>query len=256
MIVQPYTIQSDKIAKNSGIKIILISDTHSQQFKNGGEYIVETIKNETPDLLFLAGDIIDNKLLPTGSEIFLEKIQHIAPLYYVPGNHEYYNKDFNAALVLIKKFGITILQDDFIALEINGANIIIAGADDLDRKKYFDKNYDWQAASEKAFSRLLEKTEYKILLAHRPNHAEWFEKYNFDLMLCGHTHGGQWRFWPFRGGWYAPDQGISPKYSGGEYRLGSMTLIVSRGLSTRRPLFPRINNPPEIVVIELVCPSS
>lgn len=70
-----------------------------------------------------------------------------------------------------------------------------------------------------------------------------------DLVLAGHAHGGQFRL-PWLGGVYAPNQGFFPKYDSGQYISGETAMIVSRGLGNSS--FPfRINNRPEIVVVEL-----
>lgn len=249
--MQNYNLQSEKIKTGDSIKIVVISDTHSQIFEQGGKRIIDKVKNEKPDFIFLTGDIIDNKLPLIGSKIFLYNIQNIAPIYYVPGNHEYYNRNIDELLAVVKNYGIMVLQDIFIEIELRGNKIIIAGADDPARKKFRADDYDWQAASEQAFSALADKDGYKILLVHRPDHAAAFAKYTIDLMLSGHTHGGQIRFPPFINGLYAPGQGLFPQYPGGQYQIDSLTLIISRGLTTERPRLPRLNNPPEIVVVEI-----
>lgn len=74
-------------------------------------------------------------------------------------------------------------------------------------------------------------------------------EYPFDLILSGHTHGGQVRL-PFINGLYAPNQGIFPRYGGGLYKHNETTHIISRGLSVMR-FPPRIGNPPELVIITL-----
>ena len=72
---------------------------------------------------------------------------------------------------------------------------------------------------------------------------------NIDLVLSGHAHGGQFRL-PFLGGVIAPNQGLFPKYDAGIYTENGTTMIVSRGIGNS--IIPvRINNPPEIVIIEL-----
>ena len=76
-----------------------------------------------------------------------------------------------------------------------------------------------------------------------------YAKYPFDLVLCGHAHGGQWRIPYLLNGLIAPNQGLFPKYAGGQYICGSMTEIVGRGLA--RDWKPRLFNPPEIVVVEV-----
>ena len=73
----------------------------------------------------------------------------------------------------------------------------------------------------------------------------------FDLVLCGHAHGGQWRIPGLVNGVYAPNQGILPPYAGGRYDAGGTTMIVSRGLARETTAVPRIWNRPELVVAEL-----
>jgi predicted MPP superfamily phosphohydrolase len=92
---------------------------------------------------------------------------------------------------------------------------------------------------------------YSILLAHRPEHIDQYLNYGFDLVLSGHSHGGQWRIPFILNGLYAPDQGFFPKYAGGKYEHGSTIHIVGRGLSKNSTRIPRIFNPPELVIIEL-----
>ncbi|MDR3301475.1 MAG: metallophosphoesterase [Spirochaetaceae bacterium] len=251
LVTREYTLQSEKITDGSGIKVAVLSDTHSQQFQNGGKRIVDILEAAKPDLIFLVGDIIDNVLPFTGSEILLSNIKHIASIYYVPGNHEYYNDDIEAVFAVLKKYDIPILRDESLEIEVNGNSLILAGADDIAKKRYWEKKYDMEASGEKAFSPLVERGEYKILLVHRPDYVEFYTQFNFDLILCGHTHGGQIRLPPFFNGLYAPRQGFFPKYAGGQYQLGSTTLIINRGITTTRPMFPRINNPPEIAIIEI-----
>jgi len=72
----------------------------------------------------------------------------------------------------------------------------------------------------------------------------------FDLVLSGHSHGGQIRIPFLLNGLYAPHQGFFPKYAGGVYEFENYTLVVSRGVYFNLFL-PRIFNPPEIVVVDI-----
>jgi predicted MPP superfamily phosphohydrolase len=90
-----------------------------------------------------------------------------------------------------------------------------------------------------------------VLLAHRPEYIDSYLDYDFDLILSGHAHGGQWRIPLLINGLYAPNQGWFPKYAGGRYELGNSTFIVSRGLAKESVRVPRIFNPPELVVIDI-----
>jgi predicted MPP superfamily phosphohydrolase len=95
----------------------------------------------------------------------------------------------------------------------------------------------------------MQSKNYTVLLSHRPELAVVYDRYDVDLVLCGHAHGGQFRL-PLIGGLYAPDQGFFPKYTAGIYEMTDMTMVVSRGLGNSA--FPlRFNNRPEIVVVTL-----
>ncbi|NLT93963.1 MAG: metallophosphoesterase, partial [Clostridia bacterium] len=90
----------------------------------------------------------------------------------------------------------------------------------------------------------------KILLAHRPDMFPLYSDYGFNLVLSGHAHGGQIRL-PFIGGLVAPNQGVLPEYTSGEYKMGDSTMVVSRGLGNS--IFPqRLFNHPEVVVLTLI----
>ena len=92
---------------------------------------------------------------------------------------------------------------------------------------------------------------FTILSSHRPEYFNVYQNKNIDLVLSGHAHGGQFRL-PLGGGVIAPGQGLFPKYDAGAYTENGTTMIVSRGIGNS--IIPvRINNPPEIVIIELNC---
>jgi predicted MPP superfamily phosphohydrolase len=126
----------------------------------------------------------------------------------------------------------------------------LAGIEDPHKKYYEEPEYDQSGTMEKTFRELDTIKSYKILMAHRPENIELYRKYSFELIVSGHTHGGQIRIPYIMNGLYAPDQGFFPKYSGGVYQHENLTHIISRGLSIN-PKLPRIFNPPELVVITI-----
>jgi len=96
----------------------------------------------------------------------------------------------------------------------------------------------------------VEKTDFQILLSHRPELLSVYSQYDIDVVFTGHAHGGQIRI-PFIGGVFAPHQGFFPKYTSGIHTQNNTTMIISRGLGNST--FPfRINNRPELVVVTLV----
>lgn len=97
------------------------------------------------------------------------------------------------------------------------------------------------------------ETTCSILLLHRPDFFPLCAAQGIDLVLSGHTHGGQVRL-PGLGGLFGPDQGLFPLYDGGVYRRGASQMVVSRGLgNSLAPL--RINNRPELVLLTLSPPA-
>ena len=103
----------------------------------------------------------------------------------------------------------------------------------------------WEEFAEKA------KNNFTILLHHQPEYiAEDAKKTDIDLIVCGHTHGGQIQL-PFIGGVIAPNQGLFPKYDKGEFDLDGTKMIVCAGLSNT-VFIPRINNQVEIGVVTVV----
>jgi hypothetical protein len=92
---------------------------------------------------------------------------------------------------------------------------------------------------------------FTVLLAHRPEKVNLYRKLKFDLIMTGHTHGGQVIIPRFFNGLYAVNQGFLPKYAGGLYDVGKGNMVVSRGLSKSSRGFPRIFNRPELVIVDV-----
>jgi predicted MPP superfamily phosphohydrolase len=246
--VKCYNLETPKFTEKSSIKIVLIADLHSTIYGENQEPLVNKIKRQNPDLILLSGDIVDDKIPILGTKLLLSGIRNIAPVYYVTGNHEYWSNDIQAIRNELELYGVIILSDRYEKIVVGGNEIIIAGIEDPDKKLYEDPEYDQAEGMKEAFEELDGIHLYKILLAHRPENIEYYKNYSFDLILSGHTHGGQVRLPFIMNGLYAPDQGFFPKYAGGIYKHGNLNHIISRGLSVD-PRIPRIFNPPELVVI-------
>ena len=78
-----------------------------------------------------------------------------------------------------------------------------------------------------------------------------YSEYGFDLVLCGHAHGGQWRIPGILNGLYAPGQGWFAEFTSGLYTRSGTTMIDSRGLARESTRIPRIFNRPELLLIEI-----
>ena len=245
---ETYKTETPLLKEQSSIKIALISDLHSSIFGKDQIILIDRIKDINPDFIVLSGDIFDDAISMTGTQLLLKGIYGISPIYYVTGNHEYMSYNMPAFRDELGSYGVIILSDNYIITEINNNKIVIAGIEDPYKRIYETPGYNQNASMESAFRELDEISLYKILIAHRPELIENYKKYSFDLVLSGHTHGGQVRIPFILNGLYAPGQGIFPKYAGGIYTHGNLTHIISRGLSVN-PEIPRIFNPPELVIV-------
>ncbi|GHV43288.1 ser/threonine protein phosphatase [Spirochaetia bacterium] len=246
--ISSYTVQTPGMAAENLITIALISDLHSTIYGGDQRPLIELIAAQRPDLILLSGDIVDDKTPVTGTTLLLAGIRDLAPIFYVTGNHEYMSKRIGDIRHTLESFGVVILSDSYVQLDIRGNAVIVAGVEDPYKKIFETPGYDQNLSMRRAFGALDKIAAYKILIAHRPENIKAYAEYPFDLVVSGHAHGGQVRIPHVLNGLYAPGQGLFPRYAGGRYTHGSLTHIVSRGLSVD-PWIPRIFNPPELVII-------
>lgn len=234
VVVKKYKITSDKL--KDALRIVLVSDLHN---KKGAHRIVKKIEMQKPDIIVVAGDLVDRRKPDFDiSRNFLHDISQITDTYYVTGNHE-------RALGLADSIdrlecAEVLLNDDYKIFE----HYSILGLSDT---VGISDNTQKDVVS--LFSRL---ENYKIVVVHRPTQIDshlCLSDYDVDLLLCGHTHGGCVRI-PFFGAVISPDEGFFPKYSKGIYEKNGTKMVISGGIgNTFLPL--RINNFGEIVVIDI-----
>jgi len=238
-----YTISSPSLPQAfDGFRIVQVSDLHNDVFGKDNGDLLEMIRDAEPNMIAITGDMIDSyDTDPDFALAFAAEAVKIAPCYYVTGNHEPRHEDWRQFLLDLKQAGVHVLYDARAEIEINGEKIAVLGINDPVFETYEDMNI--------AVSSLMGDEAFSVLLSHRPELMADYAAAGVDLVLSGHAHGGQFRL-PFVGGLFAPDQGIFPVYDAGEYHQDGTTMIVSRGIGNSA--FPfRINNRPEIVVVEL-----
>ena len=142
--------------------------------------------------------------------------------------------------------GVIVLAGECRSVLIQGQRVELCGVDD---PKCGGSMWSDQLS---AAAKAADPDCLAVLLSHRPERVEDYLAYDFDLVLSGHAHGGQWRLPGLVNGLLAPDQGFFPAYAGGLYRLDENTdLVVSRGLARESTRVPRIFNPPELVIIDV-----
>lgn len=243
-----YTVESDKV--DESIRLALLTDLHSCRYGGGQKTLLDAVDEAKPDIVLLGGDIFEDDGDYEHTQVTLKHLADKYPCYYVTGNHEYWGGDAENILDIVESYGIKSLSGECDTIEIDGQFINICGVDDPDVMKYFENADDTRtqlAAAEAAADALY----YTVLLAHRPELVDIYAEYDFDLVLSGHAHGGQWRIPGILNGLYAPNQGLFPEYAGGRYDHEEWVHIVSRGLARESTLVPRIFNRPELVIVEI-----
>ncbi len=263
-----YKYKSDKIPDEfHGFRIIHLSDMHGCVYGNEADDLLKKVRINKPDIIVITGDSFDSRRRQYFDSLHIIKnLTKICPVYLVTGNHEELSPDLKEIFLdEIKKSGVKIPDGETIRISRGDSSIFLSGIGDFTSfavekgllEKALDKNLTCEEldSMKNSFREKLRRFAenkpdgFNILLSHRPEMNEAYSENNFDLVFCGHAHGGQFRIPPV-GAIYSPGQGFLPKYSEGAHLFGNTTMLVSRGLGNSS--FPiRINNRPEIVVCEL-----
>lgn len=226
----------------AGLTIAHLTDIHHGPYTSG-DYVrrcVGIANGLNPDLVALTGDFTfaGRRHIEPCAEVLKELKARIG-IYAVLGNHDYYAGAGRVAVAL-RNAGVNLMIDEKDRIEHRGAKLWVMGVDDL----YYGST-DLQR-----MMRDVARDEPRIVLAHQPDFIEEFAARNkhADLMLSGHTHGGQIRL-PLLGAPQTPSD-YGQQYAMGLNRKGAMQIYTSRGIGT--VLLPsRLDCPPEIVLYTL-----
>lgn len=248
-----YTSSKPEVPEEfDGFKIVQISDTHNKDF---GTQLTEKIRNEEPDIIVMTGDLIDRNRtdIPVGIAT-LEDVIDVAPIYFISGNHEVDFGEYDYLKSELDRIGVVNLDNSYENIVRGDSEIGLIGLEDTQ----FIACEDIQEAGSRKevitgiINQLIDESaaDFTIVLSHRAELMRMYAQTTADLVLTGHAHGGQIRL-PLIEGLYAPTQGFLPDYTSGLYEEMNTQMIVSRGLGNS--VFPfRINNRPELVVVELL----
>ena len=250
-IFEPNNIQVEKISIEienlpesfNGIKIVHLTDFHSSDFGKREKRVLEILENIDPDFVFITGDFIDHKTKDINScQEFWRELgsRYQEKIFGVLGNHEYWIDHIDADSIknLLEESGIAVLKNENKKISQDDKYIYLIGVDDPDTER---------DDLPKAMINI-EKNIPKILLAHSPDIIDNLQKEKIDLILAGHTHGGQIKI-PFIRPFWTPTKNRG-KYASGLFEINDTYLSVNRGIGTAA-LPIRFNCPPEITVIEL-----
>lgn len=232
-----------------GYQILQISDLHNKEFGKNQKRLIKHTAKIDPDIIVITGDLIDCNR--TNIEIAMDYINqaiHIAPIYYVPGNHEKWSGVYPELTEHLQNAGVVILDNDATTLYNNGDEINLLGLMDPD---FMASDTNTSTTVREVLDNLItmRPSNFTILLSHRPELVSIYAEKQIDLVFSGHAHGGQFRI-PFVGGVVAPNQGFFPEYTSGVVVKADTSMVVSRGLGNS--IVPvRIFNRPELVVVTL-----
>ena len=241
-------------ASFSGFRIAHVSDLHNAEFGEGNTKLLRMISENSPDIIVLTGDLVDSSRTDIHVAVaFAGESAKIAPTYYVTGNHEALisQQEYETLKTGLEAAGVIVLENEAVRLERDGEEIALIGLADPDFTIKGDLFGEVPSMVTTKLKNLVgEENLYTILLSHRPELFDTYVSSHIDLVLSGHSHGGQFRF-PLIGGLVAPNQGLFPKYDAGLFTEGNTNMIISRGLGNSViPL--RFNNRPELILVELV----
>ncbi len=237
--------QAESTNLNSPLTIVHITDIHADVFtgmKKMDRYI-QIVNNANPDLVIFTGDLITEGIghVQEGAKA-LQKVNATYGVYAVIGDHDYWAGQDHITEVLEKR-GIKVLRNENIQINHNGTPINIAGVTEI-------YSYNLERDQLESLINDVPNNGLKIVASHQASDRliDFSNNSETDMLLAGHTHGGQVRipvfFYPF-----TAVRSETP-YVNGHWRLGNMLLNVNSGLGfTLSPV--RYNAPAQVTVIEV-----
>lgn len=247
--IEPYRITSNEYhlseETSEAVRVVQFSDVHIKEdftYKNLDK-VIDMINKQNPDVVVFTGDLYDNYAKYHDDVNIIEKLKEIHAKYdkiAIWGNRDYGGGAVRQYENIMMQAGFTVLKNEnwYVTTETN-KKVLFTGLDDSMLGNVFmpdsTKIYD---------------SDYEILLTHEPDTADTFLEYDYDLVLSGHSHGGQIRipFFPEINRKAVLSTSLAAKYTGGMYQLGSNTnMYVNTGIGTTH-ISVRFGVVPEISV--------
>lgn len=224
-----------------GLSIAHLSDLHftGRVSRSYYDLIVDKTNAMDADLVVISGDIIDKRKCFSWLEAVLGRLKSRHGVFFVLGNHDLRIRDEMGLRRELVRHGLIDLGGRAELREIRGYPVAFAG-----------NELPWFAPAADMWSLPLEHPAgrpFRVVVSHSPDQYPWARFHDADLMLAGHTHGGQIRF-PMIGPIFSPSR-FGVRYAAGTFYEEPTLLHVSRGLSGTRPL--RFNCPPELARLVL-----
>jgi len=224
-------------AGDASLNVVVVSDLHLGRYRDAAwtRRVVRRINTLQPDVVILLGDLVDGRsghhdLAP------LAELQTRLGTYAVLGNTDYKQGAVDIRHA-VERYNVEVLTNEWVRLGEDGP--VLAGLDDI----WFGQP-DW----EQALADIPEDVPV-ILAVHNPDEANRAEFHGVDLMLSGHTHGGQIRL-PLIGPVVSPPTTLGRHYDRGMFAYGAMNMFITSGAG-ESGVRARLFNPPEIVRLDV-----
>lgn len=236
--VKVQEVYFDKLPQElDGTTIVLIADLHASALNNHSfvERVVDKVNKLEPDVIVFNGDMIDGSIKDRNADVEpLKNLKSKYGIYGSLGNHDFYI-DHSKWLKKFDELGINILVNQHKNININGKAFTLVGINDIQGSRSKLIGPDIAKATKG-----MNKNNFTILLDHRPEFAPKNAKYNIDLQLSGHTHGGM--ILGFSKLVAKRNNGFVSRW----YDVGNMKLYVSNGTSLWCGFPIRLGIPAEI----------
>ncbi|HPE67747.1 MAG TPA: metallophosphoesterase [Thermotogota bacterium] len=239
MLVEPNFLQTRELSpsvtgvpKPQGVRVVFFADLHMGKWRGFHERLLQRIADVKPSLILFGGDALSRFTDVSDLKRFFSALSEICPVYAIFGNWEEY-----APVHMRKRYeelDVNLLEMESTVVHVDGMRIGLTG---LESHQFFPRT---------TFLSPDVPTDYRILLVHAPNHLEQYPEVldGFDLVLSGHTHGGQ-LFFPGLSRWISETaQGTSYTFFRGAYRLGHTGIFVTKGVGQWFPF--RLFSAPEL----------
>lgn len=211
-------------------RVAVVADVHLPDLLVSQSRLVGCLRMQKPDAIFLPGDLTNSytDFDAAGLRRLAGALVEIAPCFAVPGNHEWRLDREPAYRKILTACGVQYLCDSYADWHHKGGVLRLYG---MGRRHPKPLEVSGQPG---------------IVLAHRPEYMPYYKEAGWNIVVCGHAHGGHAR--AGNASLYAPDQGFFPKYTHGIYEERNTRMVVSRGLGNSSIPW-RVNNPPHLPIL-------
>lgn len=242
-------------------RIAFLTDFHSTRWKDGEEGILCMLKNASPDLVLIGGDMMTARPEYDNSEAvrLIKALADEFEIYFARGNHEFradlyretYGDMYDRFMEAVEDPNIHFLNNESAVVNIKGQDVRIYG---LEIPAAYYRRGVKAVNAPLNVERFLQRpadSELSVLLAHNPKYLDDYFRFGCDLTLCGHYHGGLLGIGRHTG-LVDPDIRLFPKTARGKFKKDGHIAIVSAGMG-EHTIPVRLNLPREIVMIDVVC---